>query len=145
MVQAATKTYFAILHKDRGSAVGVVFPDLRGCYSAGETYDEAIVNAGEALRLYAQAEQDAGRSLPPPRLFEDLLADNEVKAETTSAAFVAIQLAAVEARMEGQTRANGGRISRSVDTGYVAPLSVADGVRAKPAAKARKKKSSSTA
>ena len=34
-------TYFAILHKDRKSSVGVVFPDLPGCYSAGETYDEA--------------------------------------------------------------------------------------------------------
>jgi predicted RNase H-like HicB family nuclease len=42
--------YFAIVHEDRGSAVGVVFPDLPGCFSAGDTLDEAIDNAHEALK-----------------------------------------------------------------------------------------------
>jgi predicted RNase H-like HicB family nuclease len=66
--------YFAIVHEDRGSAVGVVFPDLPGCFSAGDTRDEAIDNAHEALRLYAEAEQAAGRKLPQPRTFVSFIA-----------------------------------------------------------------------
>ena len=46
-----TATYFAIIHEDRDSAVGVEFPDLPGCFSAGDTLDEAVANADEALRL----------------------------------------------------------------------------------------------
>ena len=73
------KTYFAIVHKDRDSAVGVVFPDLPGCFSAGDTFDKAIANAHVALQLYAEAELDAGRQLPMPRTFEALYRDREIR------------------------------------------------------------------
>jgi predicted RNase H-like HicB family nuclease len=29
------------VHKEEDSAVGVVFPDLPGCFSAGDAYDKA--------------------------------------------------------------------------------------------------------
>jgi predicted RNase H-like HicB family nuclease len=86
------KTYFAIVHKDEDSAVGIVFPDLPGCFSAGDTYDEAIANAHEALRLYADAERRSGRALPPPSTFEALYADREIRAEARGAPFVGIRL-----------------------------------------------------
>jgi predicted RNase H-like HicB family nuclease len=86
------KTYFAIVHKDENSAVGIVFPDLPGCFSAGDTYDEAIANAHEALRLYADAERKSGRNLPNPRTFESLYADREIRAEAKGAPFVGIRL-----------------------------------------------------
>jgi predicted RNase H-like HicB family nuclease len=91
------KNYFAIVHKDEGSAVGVVFPDLPGCFSAGDTYDKAIANAHIALRLYAEAERNAGRQLPKPRTFEALYRDHAVREEASGAPFVAI-------RLEEQTR-----------------------------------------
>jgi predicted RNase H-like HicB family nuclease len=86
------KTCFAIVHKDPGSAVGVVFPDLPGCFSAGDTYDKAIANAHVALRLYAEAEREAGRELPRPRTFEALYRDHEVREEAKGAPFVGIRL-----------------------------------------------------
>jgi predicted RNase H-like HicB family nuclease len=86
------KTYFAIVHKDEDSAVGVVFPDLPGCFSAGDTYDRAIANAHDALRLYAEAELNAGRQLPKPRTFEALFRDREVRQEAKGAPFVGIRL-----------------------------------------------------
>jgi len=86
------KTYFAIVHKDPDSAVGVVFPDLPGCFSAGDTYDAAIANAHVALRLYAEAEREAGRQLPMPRTFEALYQDREVREEAKGAPFVGIRL-----------------------------------------------------
>jgi predicted RNase H-like HicB family nuclease len=84
--------YFAIVHKDENSAVGVVFPDLPGCFSAGDTYDKAIANAHVALKLYAQAELSAGRSLPKPSTFEALYRNHEVREEARGAPFVAIRL-----------------------------------------------------
>jgi predicted RNase H-like HicB family nuclease len=90
------RTYFAIVHKDEDSAVGVVFPDLPGCFSAGDTYDKAIANAHVALQLYADAERSAGRQLPKPRTFEALYRDPEVREEASGAPFVGI-------RLEGRT------------------------------------------
>jgi predicted RNase H-like HicB family nuclease len=95
------RTYFAIVHKDEDSAVGVVFPDLPGCFSAGDTYDKAIANAHVALQLYAEAERSAGRQLPKPRTFEALYRDPEVREEASGAPFVGI-------RLEGQTGASVG-------------------------------------
>ena len=46
------KTYAAIVHKDSDSAYGIVIPDLPGCYSAGDTFDELMSNVDEAIDLY---------------------------------------------------------------------------------------------
>jgi len=71
--------YVAII-EDAGPdhAVGVWFPDLPGCTSAGDNIDEALRNAPEALELYAEALQEDGRPLPQPRTLTELKADPEV-------------------------------------------------------------------
>jgi predicted RNase H-like HicB family nuclease len=56
-------------------AVGVWFPDLPGCLSAGDTLDEAIANAPAAVALYAEALQEEGRALPKPRSLAALKSD----------------------------------------------------------------------
>jgi predicted RNase H-like HicB family nuclease len=71
--------YVAIV-EDAGAdmAVGIWFPDLPGCFSAGDDLDEALKNAGEALYLYAQALSREGRALPPPRLLSAMRDDPAV-------------------------------------------------------------------
>ena len=66
-------TYYVAIIEDAGpdTAIGVWFPDLPGCFSAGDTVDEAMTNAAEALALYA----DAAKMLPPPRTLSQLKAD----------------------------------------------------------------------
>ena len=44
--------YVAVIDKDADSAYGVRFPDLPGCFSAADTFDEIIQNAIEALAFY---------------------------------------------------------------------------------------------
>ena len=95
-------------------AVGVVFPDLPGCFSAGDTYDKAIANAHVALRLYAEAERDAGRQLPKPRTFEALYRDHAVREEASGAPFVAIRL---EEHADASTRTEGSKKKRSRKAG----------------------------
>ncbi len=71
--------YIAII-EDAGPnyAIGVWFPDLPGCTSAGDDIDEALRNAPEALELFAEALEDSGKSLPTPRTLTELRADPEI-------------------------------------------------------------------
>jgi len=48
------------------SEYGVVIPDLPGCFSAGETLEEAIASAEEAGRAWIDAALDAGEPVPSP-------------------------------------------------------------------------------
>lgn len=47
------------------AAFGVVVPDLPGCFSAGDTLDEALDAVKEAA-AWIDAALDAGRSIPSP-------------------------------------------------------------------------------
>lgn len=47
-------------------AFGVVVPDLAGCFSAGDTLDEAMVNAEEAVEAWIETALDAGQDIPKP-------------------------------------------------------------------------------
>ena len=68
--------YVAIV-EDSGpdKAVGIWFPDLPGCFSAGDDVDEALHNAEEALALYAEAEAKLGRAVPLARTLSALRSD----------------------------------------------------------------------
>ena len=100
--------YFAILHKDRDSAVGVVFPDLPGCFAAGENFDDAIDKAHVALADYALALNEKGRALPAARSFESLFADPDVRAEARDAPMVGVAL-----HTEAQNRRTAGKKAAS--------------------------------
>jgi len=51
---------------DENTAWGVVVPDLPGCFSAGDTLDEAMAAAEEAAAAWIDAALDAGRAIPRP-------------------------------------------------------------------------------
>ena len=55
--------YVALVDGQDG-AYGVVVPDLPGCTSAGGTTDEALRNAIEAVRLWAEDAIADGEELP---------------------------------------------------------------------------------
>ena len=48
------------------TAFGVVVPDLPGCFSAGDTLDEAMDSAREAIAGWVDAKLDAGEAIPSP-------------------------------------------------------------------------------
>ena len=57
------------------TAFGVVVPDLPGCFSAGDTLDEALGNAEEAISAWIDAALDAGEAIPVPSALEGLRHD----------------------------------------------------------------------
>jgi antitoxin HicB len=58
--------YQALIEKD-GSHYSVSFPDLPGCFSSGDTRQEAAENAREALSLYLEEARDPKWDVPKPR------------------------------------------------------------------------------
>lgn len=59
--------YVALVHKDPGTSYGVSFPDIPGCISAGDTLDEALANAAEALAGHLALMRADGDLIPGPR------------------------------------------------------------------------------
>jgi predicted RNase H-like HicB family nuclease len=75
--------YIGLVHKEKGSAFGVQFPDLPGCFSAADDMEFLIGNASDALSLWAE---DA--KMPTPRPIEKIIADREIASELADGAFL---------------------------------------------------------
>ena len=54
------------------TAYGVVVPDLPGCFSAGDTMDEAVANAEAAVIAWIESALDQGQDIPHPTRLEDI-------------------------------------------------------------------------
>ena len=65
----------AIEPGDQATAFGVVVPDLPGCFSAGDTLDEAMTGAEEAAAAWIDATLDAGGAVPAPTSLDTLRSD----------------------------------------------------------------------
>jgi predicted RNase H-like HicB family nuclease len=48
------------------AAFGVIVPDLPGCFSAGDTLEEAMAGAEEAAAAWLDAALDSGTIIPSP-------------------------------------------------------------------------------
>jgi predicted RNase H-like HicB family nuclease len=83
--------YIALVHKDAGTSYSVSFPDVPGCISAGDTLEEALINAGEALAAHLALMRDDGDTIPAPRSFEELRRDPEFLADAADAIVTVVQ------------------------------------------------------
>lgn len=52
--------------QDGGGFVAIV-PELAGCKSDGDTPQEALENAYDAIACWIEAAEEMGRAVPPPR------------------------------------------------------------------------------
>ncbi len=59
------------------TAWGVVVPDLPGCFSAGDTAEEAFVNAAEAIDAHCEVLAEDGADIPTPQPLAHWQADPE--------------------------------------------------------------------
>jgi predicted RNase H-like HicB family nuclease len=88
-----TAGYIALVHKDKGTSYGVSFPDVPGCISAGDTFEEAIDNASQALAGHLAIMEVDGDPIPDARSLEELKEDAEFIEDSVDAviAFVVPQ------------------------------------------------------
>lgn len=114
--------YVAVIEKEADSAFGVWFPDMEGCFSAGDTLDEAVANAASALRQHVEALESAGRKVQAARDVTGVLGDKAVKAALkTGALLFAVPLLADAGRTV--------RINVSLDKALVDQIDEAASVR----------------
>ncbi len=66
------KVYPAIFHLEDGS-YWVEFPDFDGCFSDGETLEDALVNAQEALGAHLGSLLDSKQTLPEAHDLKDII------------------------------------------------------------------------
>ena len=62
--------YPAIIHEEDG--FWIEFPDLEGCQTAGETLEETMSLAEEALGLYIASRIENGLKIPAPSALKEL-------------------------------------------------------------------------
>jgi len=80
--------YVAVIEKEPDSVFGIWFPDVEGCFSAGETVEEAVANAAAALRQHVEAVESAGRHVPAARSTDDVLRDEDVTVSIAAGAIL---------------------------------------------------------
>jgi predicted RNase H-like HicB family nuclease len=83
--------YPVILHTDNHQDFGVTVPDLPGCFSAGDSIEQAIENACEAILAHAEDMVADGESIPKPSEIVDM-ADFYPNEGTALLAYVDVDL-----------------------------------------------------
>lgn len=66
-----------VIHKDPDSDYGVTVPDLPGCFSAGETVDEALTEVVEAIETHLEGMLLDSEPIPTPKTIEFYKGDPE--------------------------------------------------------------------
>ena len=92
------KNYIALFEYDENGGYAVAFPDLPGCASAGDDYDDAYRMAHEALSLHLEGLAAEGYPIPKPRTLEQIKDEWEDWAEwEKSYKFLVVPIAALPA------------------------------------------------
>ncbi len=95
------------------TAFGVVVPDLPGCFSAGDTIEEALDNAHQAIELWIESVLDDGGVVPVPSSIDAWRKRREFKGWIW--AVVAIDLSTLEGKAERVNITLPSRVLRRID------------------------------
>ena len=84
--------YIALIHKEADSSYGVSYPDVPGVIAAGNSIDEAMQRASEALEFAAEdwENRDGSKGFPSPRTIDELRADPEFQEDAADAVIAAV-------------------------------------------------------
>ena len=105
------KTYLALLHKQEGSAYGLSFPDLPGCFAAADTEGDILRAGAEALELWFE---DAAPVVPQgPEAIARAVADDLAE----GAFLIAVPLVQPQSRQK--------RVNISLDAGTLDAIDTA--------------------
>ncbi len=103
----------AIEKGDSTHAFGVIVPDLPGCFSAGDTFEEALANARGAIELHLEGLLDAGELVPPPSRIDVFLDEPDLR--NFIWAFVDVPLEALDDTVERVNVTIPRRVLRAID------------------------------
>jgi predicted RNase H-like HicB family nuclease len=64
---AMSKYEIIIFWSEEDSAYVADVPELPGCMAHGRSYEEALINAQQAISLWVETAQNLGREIPKPK------------------------------------------------------------------------------
>lgn len=64
---ANVREYEVVLQPEEEGGFSVSVPDLPGCWTQGETREEALAMAKEAIEGYLESLKEAGQPIPQPQ------------------------------------------------------------------------------
>jgi predicted RNase H-like HicB family nuclease len=70
--------YLGFITKEPESSYWISFPDLPGCFSAGDTEEEVRKNAKDAVETHLETIKEQGYKIPLPRSDEEILKSEEL-------------------------------------------------------------------
>ncbi|MFN3670572.1 MAG: type II toxin-antitoxin system HicB family antitoxin [Bosea sp. (in: a-proteobacteria)] len=95
--------YIAVVHKDATSCYGVLFPDLKGVFTAGDTLDDAFHQARDLLAFAAESwREDTGADFPAPRSIDALRNDPDFLEVSQDAILMAVPFDPSPARLAAE-------------------------------------------
>jgi predicted RNase H-like HicB family nuclease len=73
--------YTVVLEREKDGRYSVSVPDLPGCASMGDTHDEALANAREAIECYLEGLKVDGLPAPEPHTLRTILKGAKLTAD----------------------------------------------------------------
>ncbi|OYD16437.1 HicB family protein [candidate division WOR-3 bacterium JGI_Cruoil_03_44_89] len=64
--------YTIVIEQDEDGIYVASCPALQGCYTQGDTYEEAIANIKDAIKLHIEARKSLGEPVPLERAVEEV-------------------------------------------------------------------------
>jgi len=69
--------FSVVLHTNDGVRFGVTVPDLPGCFSSGDTFDDALASVVEAIDLHLEGVIEGGGEVPTPRAISEHIGNSD--------------------------------------------------------------------
>ena len=57
---------FSVIVEKNGEGYFAFCPELQGCYTQGDTYEEVLGNIKDAIRLHVEDRMESGEKIPQP-------------------------------------------------------------------------------
>jgi len=67
-----TYRFTVVIERDEDGLYVASVPALQGCYTQGETYEEALELVKDAIRLHIEARKEAGDPIPFEKAIEEV-------------------------------------------------------------------------
>jgi predicted RNase H-like HicB family nuclease len=90
MAKTKAATRYVVVVDGKPGAYGMWVPDMPGCTSMGDTMADLLVNAQEALQLWAEDALESRQALPGPRSIEVVRKDPDVARDLADGAALVI-------------------------------------------------------
>ncbi|MBC7318741.1 type II toxin-antitoxin system HicB family antitoxin [Candidatus Bipolaricaulota bacterium] len=68
----ATYRFNIVVERDEDGVYIASCPALQGCYSQGDTYEEAVENLRDAIRLHIEARREVGEPVPIETVIDEV-------------------------------------------------------------------------